>query len=105
MPRPTTKAELIVAANDQWAKMWRLLDSIPGGAQSVVFRFNNDPMLRKSHGEVMSLIESLTDEELFEKQHFSWTGTTNIGSYCISVTASHYDWAMRKIKLHRKTVT
>ena len=59
-------------------------------------------MLRDSHAKVITLIESLSDEELFEKKHFSWTGTTNIGSYCISCTASHYDWAIKKIKLYLK---
>ena len=54
-------------------------------------------MLRQSHGEVIALMEGLSEEELFEKKHFSWTGTTNVGSYCVSVTASHYDWAMKKI--------
>jgi len=171
MPRPTTKTELIAAANEQWDKLWKLIDSIPGMAQSVILNFGNNPklkeahwqrdknlrdvlihlyewhrllldwtmanlngeakpflpepynwktygdmnvafwekhqsttyneaeaMLRKSHNEIMELIESLTGEALFEKKHFSWTGTTNIGSYCISVTSSHYDWAMKKIK-------
>lgn len=60
-------------------------------------------MLCDSHVKVMAMIESLSDKELFEKKHFPWTGTTNVGSYCISVTASHYDWAMKKIKLHGKT--
>lgn len=60
-------------------------------------------MLRDSHAKVMALIESLTNEELLEKKHYSWTGTSNVGSYCISATASHYDWAMKKIKLHSKT--
>ncbi|MCL2152011.1 MAG: ClbS/DfsB family four-helix bundle protein [Oscillospiraceae bacterium] len=175
MPRATTKAELITSANDQWAKMWKMIDTIPGGAQSVVFDFGNDSklkeahwnrdknirdvlvhlyewhrllldwaaanlggqnkpflpepytwktygdmnvgffekhqstsyddaekLLRDSHGSVLKLIESLSDEELFEKKHFPWTGTTNIGSYCISVAPSHYDWAMKKIKEYSK---
>ena len=61
-----------------------------------------EEMLRESHREVMDLIERFSDEELFEKRHFAWTGTTSLGSYCVSVTASHYDWALKKIKLHRK---
>lgn len=61
-------------------------------------------MLCESHGKVMTLIESLSNEELFDKQRFSWTGTTNVGSYCVSATSSHYDWAMKKIKRHLKTV-
>lgn len=60
-------------------------------------------MLRESHEKAMALIESFTDEELFAKKHFSWTGTTTLGSYCISATASHYEWAMKKMKLHIKT--
>ena len=61
-------------------------------------------MLRDSHAKVIALIESLSDEELFEKKRFAWTGTTNIGSYCISCTSSHYDWAMKKVKLYLKTL-
>jgi len=62
-----------------------------------------EAMLRFSHSRVMALIDTMSDEELFEKKYFSWTGTSNLGSYCISVTSSHYDWAMKKIKLHSKT--
>lgn len=55
-------------------------------------------MLRKSHSEVMDMIEGFSNEELFEKKHYGWTGTSNLGSYCISATSSHYDWAIKKIK-------
>ena len=176
MPRPITKTELIATANTNWDKMWKMIDTIPDGAQSVIFNFNGNPklkeahwtrdknlrdvfihlyewhqlllnwtaanfsgetkpflpepynwktygdmnvefwtkhqsttyensksMLLESHGKIMELIEKLSDEELFEKKHFSWTGTTTLGSYFISVTASHYDWAIKKIKLHSKT--
>ena len=65
---------------------------------------NAKRMLEDSHENVLTLIEQFSDEELFEKKHFSWTGTTSLGSYCISATASHYDWAIKKIKLHMKTV-
>ena len=177
MPRPTTKSELITAAGAGWDKMWEMIGSIPGGAQSVVFNFGNDPklkeahwardknirdvlvhlyewhqlllnwvtanrsgeakpflpepynwktygdmnvmfwekhqntlyesaetLLRESHGKVVALIETLSDEELFEKKHFTWTGTSSLGSYCVSVTSSHYDWAMKKIKTYQKNI-
>jgi hypothetical protein len=55
-------------------------------------------ILNESHAAVLDLIAGFTDEELFEKKHFPWTGTTNLSSYCISATSSHYDWAMKKIK-------
>ena len=60
-------------------------------------------LLLDSHEKVMVMIEAFSNDELFEKKHYSWTGTTNIGSYCISATSSHYDWAIKKIKLHKKT--
>ena len=60
-------------------------------------------MLDNSHKTVLLLIGEFTDEELFEKKHFAWTGTTSLGSYCVSATASHYDWAIKKIKQHVKT--
>ena len=60
-------------------------------------------MLKESHAEVMALIETFSTEELFSKNQFSWTGTSTLGSYCVSATASHYDWAMKKIKQHIKT--
>lgn len=59
-------------------------------------------LLRKSHSDVMSLIESFTNEELFTNKYFPWTGTTSLGSYCVSATSSHYDWAMKKIRKHKK---
>lgn len=59
-------------------------------------------LVNQSHDRVMELIEGLSDAELFEKGHFFWTGTTTLGSYCVSATSSHYDWAMKKIRAHLK---
>lgn len=61
-------------------------------------------ILKKSHSDVMKLIDSFSDKELFTKKHFSWTGTTSLGSYCVSATSSHYDWAIKKIKTHKKSL-
>lgn len=60
-------------------------------------------MLKKSHTEIMALINTLSNDELFTKKYFAWVGTSSLGSYFVSVTASHYDWAIKKIKIHRKT--
>lgn len=165
MARPTNKQDLILAANSQFEKLWKLIDSMPEEKQSATFSFEDrdknlrdvlihlyewhqlllnwlrsnqagnavnflpDPynwktypkmnvefwkkhqttplneaiaLLKESHTEVLKLIEPFTNEELFTKKHFSWTGTTNLGSYCISATSSHYDWAMKKLKQHIK---
>ena len=45
-----------------------------------------------------------TNDELFQKNVYDWVGGSTIGSYFISVTSSHYDWAMKKIKAHRKMI-
>ena len=62
-------------------------------------------MLEKSHAEVMSLLEKFSDEQLFTKKFYPWTGTSNLGAYFISVTSSHYDWASKKLKAHHKNCT
>ena len=57
-------------------------------------------MLAESHEKVLALADKYSNEELFTKKYFSWTGTTDLGSYFVSTTSSHYDWAIKKIKLH-----
>jgi hypothetical protein len=61
-------------------------------------------ILEKSHSDVMKLIDSFSNEELFTNKYFTWTGTTSLGAYCVSATSSHYDWAMKKIKKHKKSL-
>ncbi|MFV0481503.1 MAG: ClbS/DfsB family four-helix bundle protein [Campylobacteraceae bacterium] len=55
-------------------------------------------MLKNSHEDVMSLAKSFSNDELFTKKYFSWTGSTSLGSYFVSATSSHYEWAIKKIK-------
>lgn len=55
-------------------------------------------ILHQSHKAVMALMRQFSNEELFGKNQFLWTGTTTLGSYCVSATSSHYDWAMKKNK-------
>jgi len=165
MPRATTKAELLSAANTQMEKLWMLIDSVSEEEQIAAFLFEdrdknirdilvhlyewhglllewvranqngeqkpflpepynwktypqmnvvfwerhqNTPydesikMLRDSHAAAMDLIDAFSDDELFVKKHFSWMGSTSLGSYCVSATSSHYDWAMKKMKQHIK---
>lgn len=59
-------------------------------------------MLQKSHSEVLKLAETFSDTELFTKGVFKWVGGSTLGSYFVSVTASHYDWAIKKLKAHKK---
>lgn len=176
MPRPTTKPELIEAANEQFAKIWKLIKAMPEEERQADFHFGDHPnrkeahwkrdknikdvlvhlyewhqlllkwvdanqrgeaspflpalyswktygqmnvafwekhrqtslddaieMLKESHRSVMETIDTFSNEELFLKGAFSWTGTSTLGSYCVSATYSHYNWAIKKIKLHSKT--
>ena len=66
---------------------------------------NAREMLEKSHAKVMSLLEKFSDEQLFTKKFYPWTGTSNLGTYFISTTSSHYDWASKKLRAHRKNCT
>ncbi|MCI8483948.1 MAG: ClbS/DfsB family four-helix bundle protein [Lachnospiraceae bacterium] len=61
-----------------------------------------EKMLQKSHGQILELAESFSNEELFSKGVYQWVGGSTLGSYFVSVTASHYDWALKKLKAHRK---
>ncbi len=55
-------------------------------------------LIKESFQSVRKTIDSHTDEELFEKKRYKWTGSTSLGSYTISATSSHYDWALKLIK-------
>jgi hypothetical protein len=81
------------------------------GDMNIQFRNNHQntsyedayAMLIKSHKDVMALIDTFSNEELYSKGLLPWTGSSTLGQYCSSATASHYQWAMKKLKLHQKT--
>jgi len=174
MSRATTKTDLVIAANAQFDKLWKLIDAMSDEQQNAAFgsdmatagkeahwsrdknmrdvlvhlyewhqlllnwintncngkdvkpflpepynwktypamnvefwkKHQNTPladakkMLKKSHKDVMALIETFSNEELFAKKSFAWTGTSTLGAYCVSVTSSHCDWAIKKMKKH-----
>lgn len=166
MPRPQSKPDLIQAANDQFAKLWKLIDSMSEEEQNAAFLFEDrdknvrdvlihlyewhqmlqrwyqvgtleggiphvpgegytwktlpalnreiwqryqdvslpaaKEMLKESHEMVMRLIESHTNEELFDRGVYKWTKSSTLGAYFIGSTSSHYDWAMKKLKKQDK---
>lgn len=55
-------------------------------------------LLDQSYKKVRSIINNHTEEELFEKKRYQWTGSTSLGAYLVSCTSSHYDWAIKLIK-------
>lgn len=62
-------------------------------------------MLNLSHESVIELTQKFSNKELFTKQYFDWTGSTTLGSYCVSTMSSHYDWALKKLRAHAKRVS
>jgi len=61
-------------------------------------------LLNGTHTKVLEVAEGFTNEQLFTKKYYKWTGTTDLGSYFVSTLSSHYDWAIKKLKEHRKVV-
>ena len=59
-------------------------------------------LFNDSFKKIQKLIQKHTNEELFEKKRYKWTGTTSLGAYLISATSSHYDWAYKLIKKMKK---
>lgn len=179
MPRPTTKIDLITTADEQFSKLWQLIDSMDDQKQNAPFAFSEaflqkrteahwqrdqnlrdvlihlyewhqlllnwvtsnqkgeaqpflpvpynwrtygklneefiekhqntsldeaKQLLNNSHADVLNMIEAFTNEELFAKNTLSWTGTSTLGSYCVSATSSHYEWAIKKMKQHIKSL-
>ncbi|EJD6083308.1 ClbS/DfsB family four-helix bundle protein [Providencia rettgeri] len=61
-------------------------------------------LLAITHGQCLELINQLSNEELFTKRYFNWTGTTNLVNYAVSATSSHYKWALKIIKKYKKAL-
>lgn len=59
-------------------------------------------LLDISYQRTQSIMANHTNEELFEKKRYKWTGSTSLGVYLIANTSSHYDWAIKIIKQSMK---
>ena len=59
-------------------------------------------LLDNSFAEIQKVIEKHSDEELFERKKYKWTGTNALGAYLVSATSSHYDWAYKLIRRCKK---
>ncbi len=80
---------------------WRTVSDLNKVIQN---RYKETPLdelrenLEQSYQAVRQFVEQHTDEELFTKKYYPWTGSTSLGAYLISATSSHYDWAYKLIK-------
>lgn len=68
------------------------------GYETVVAR------LADSYRRVRSVVETYHDDDLFTKRRYKWTGSTSVGSYAVSATSSHYDWARKLVRKFKKSL-
>ncbi len=52
---------------------------------------------RASRQEILGVIESLSEEDLFSPGRFAWTRKNTLGTYFVSATSSHDVWARTRI--------
>jgi hypothetical protein len=61
-------------------------------------------LLKKSHNEIIEIVQKHSDAELTTKKKYAWTGSTDMCSYFASALSSHYVWANDLIKKFKKTL-
>jgi len=84
-----------------WKTLPELNKKIWEDYQNIKLNIVKD-MLIDSYQKVREIIKHHTNEDLFEKKKYKWTGSTSLGVYLISNTSSHYDWAIKRIKKSMK---
>jgi hypothetical protein len=55
-------------------------------------------MYEGSFKETMAAVDVMTEEELFTKEVYAWTGTHTLGTFVNANTAAHYRWASKLIR-------
>lgn len=78
---------------------WRQLDKLNDQIRDNYDHIKLSQAIKKvtlSHNRIMKIIEYHTDEQIFTKQYYKWTKTSNLYSYFAANTNSHYSWAMKQ---------
>lgn len=52
----------------------------------------------RSYGEVLTLVHSMEEAEIFTKGAYAWTGNTALLTWIAANTYKHYNWAKRQIR-------
>lgn len=80
---------------------WRTLPDLNKKIQKDGMAFSlreAQDLFANSHLEILKTIRDYSDESLFQKKVFKWTGSTSAGAYFVSSTSSHYDWTLKFLK-------
>jgi hypothetical protein len=52
----------------------------------------------QSYGEILELIEGMSEQEIFEEKYYPWAGNSSLLPWIAANTSSHYNWARRNIR-------
>ncbi len=58
----------------------------------------SNKLLHQSFEEIIQIVHKHSDEELFTKKKYAWTGSTSLGAYITSAIYSHNIWGYKIIK-------
>lgn len=61
-------------------------------------------LLQESFEKIQRIINQHSNDELFERKRYPWTGNNSLGAYLVSSTSSHYEWGMKLIKKYLKSI-
>jgi hypothetical protein len=50
------------------------------------------------HQEMLALVQTMTEDELFAPKRYAWTGSTVLFRYIWSCTGAHFKWARGEIR-------
>lgn len=52
----------------------------------------------QSYQEIYTLVEGMSEQEIFEEKYYEWTGSSPLLIWIAANTSSHYNWARRNIR-------
>jgi hypothetical protein len=79
-------------------------NQLPALNQQIYEKHRDRPLaevleqFQRSYQQSMTTIEGFSEEELFTRGYFSWSGNNALAAYFHSCTAAHYLWARKEVQ-------
>ena len=99
MPRPSTKEDLLKAADENYKTLMDFIDSMTEKELNTPFDFSGQPSKKEAHWSRDKNVRDVLIH-LYEWHQLLLDFPKN--NKGVSDTSSHYDWAIKKIKAHKK---
>jgi hypothetical protein len=83
-------------------------NQLPALNQAIYETHKSEPLeavlagWQESSQRLLAFIEAASEEDLFTRGRFAWTGTSAVGDYAQSCGPSHYTWAIKEIRSRLK---